>query len=433
MTSLFVGTERMKDKVFKLNPKQEEAYSKLKQGNSIFITGAGGVGKTALIKTFMKVYENNIKIAVTSTTGTSALLLNGSTIHSYLGIGYGKETVETMVNKIIKWKWLRERWVELQCLFIDEISMLNPDLFDKIEEVARLVRRDKRPFGGIQIVVSGDYLQLPCIGTDKFCFQAKSWEKCIDNTIYLTEIIRQNDKVFQEVLNKIRLGNIDNQVKEILNSRLGADLTNKYGIKPTKLYATNKNVDLINERELDKLAIKGREFYEYEMDITFYPNIKNHHATREKFTKNCMAPEILQICIGTQVMLLKNLDLAIGLANGSRGVVIGFVDENPLVRFLNGVESIVEREIWEYEDGSKKILQASQVPLKVAYAITIHKCQGSTLDYTEINLSGVFEYGQAYVALSRVKNLEGLSIIGNFDYDCIQAHPEALKYYETLK
>jgi len=414
-----------------LKPKQEEAYSYLVRGDNIFLTGMAGTGKTSVIKLFMKAYQNRKKIAVTSTTGTSALLLNGTTIHSYLGIGYGNGSVEALVNKIREWRWLHNRWIQLECLFVDEISMLDPDLFDKLEEIARVVRNDERPFGGIQIVLSGDFLQLPCVGTDKFCFEAKTWKKCIQRTVHLNEIIRQSDTNFQEVLNKIRIGNIDEQVRTVLDKRIGVELCNDYGIKPTKLYSTNRNVDRVNDEELDKLAEDGRQFYEYCMNTVIYPGVSNKTTAKEKFMKYCIAPKILQLCKGSQVMLLKNLDLQNGLANGSRGMVVGFVGDMPVVRFLNGEERLIDYNVWEVEENDKKILRAKQIPLKVAYAITIHKSQGCSLDYAEIDLSGIFEHGQAYVALSRVKSLQGLSIL-DVNYDILQAHPRAVEYYESL-
>ena len=401
-------------------------------GNHRFVLGNFIVThNTAVIKMFMKVYQNSRQIAVTSTTGTSALLINGTTIHSYLGIGYGNGTVQSMVEKICSWPWLRKRWIDLQCLFIDEISMMDPEIFDKLEEIARIVRRNVAPFGGIQIVLSGDFLQLPCVGTNNFCFEAKCWNKCIKQTVYLNEIMRQGDNIFQEVLNKIRVGKIDKQVKKVLNSRIGVKLNNEYGIKPTGLYSHNSDVDLINDEELDNLATDGRQFYEYKMDTVVYSGVTNKSAALEKFKKYCTAPEILQVCIGAQVMLLKNLDIPNGLANGSRGVVTGFVSEMPKVRFLNGEERVIEQNVWEIEENDKKILRAQQIPLKVAYAISIHKSQGCSLDYAEIDLSSVFEYGQSYVALSRVKSLEGLSII-DINYDYIEAHPKATAYYESL-
>ena len=419
-----------RDRDIQLKSKQIEAYEHLKRRDNIFLTGAGGTGKTSLVKMFMRNHAGSRYIAVTSTTGTSALILNGTTIHSYLGIGCGNSSIDVIVQKIFSWSWLRKRWLSLDCLFIDEISMLDPDLFDKIEEIARIVRNSKKPFGGIQL--SGDFCQLPCVGTDRFCFEASSWNKCIDHTIYLTEIIRQNNPVFQEVLNSIRMGDITEQVREVLDSRVGVELHNTFGIKPTKLYSKNIDVDRVNNEELDTLAEDGRQFYEYEMEFHVYSGVSNKETVIEKYKKSCNAPLTLQICKGSQVMLLKNLDMENGLANGSRGVVIGFVNEMPVVRFLNGEERLIEHNEWEVEENEKRILQARQIPLKVAYAISIHRSQGCSLDYAEVDLSGIFEYGQAYVALSRVKSLEGLSIV-SIDYDLIVAHPKAVEYYMSLE
>ena len=171
-----------------LNKEQQNALSYILQGDNIFVTGGGGTGKTVLINYFVKHY-NNKNIAVTSTTGTSAILIKGTTLHSYTGIGLGKGSMYSMLTKIKKKKYLRERWKRLDILIIDEISMLNPDLFDKLEEIARNIRRDERPFGGIQLILSGDFCQLPCIDSNNFCFEAKSWDKCIDQTIYLQGVL----------------------------------------------------------------------------------------------------------------------------------------------------------------------------------------------------------------------------------------------------
>jgi ATP-dependent DNA helicase PIF1 len=415
----------------KLNTKQNYAYNLMTQGKNIFLTGPGGVGKTALIKIFHKLYSRVKTIAVTSTTGTSALLINGTTIHSYLGIGFGTGSVENLVNKIRSMSWLKKRWLSTDVLIIDEVSMMNPNLFDKIEEIARIIRKSKLPFGGIQVILSGDFCQLPVVGSDKFCFEADSWNFCIEETVYLTEIIRQGDKTFQDVLNNVRLGNINDKVKDLLKQRKDINLKNDFGIMPTKLYSTNIDVDRINDIELDKLAEKGVTFYEYEMDTHVNAKVSNKASVIDKFKKSCNAPEILQLCVGAQVMLLKNLDLSKGLANGSRGIIIGFLQDLPLVKFLNGEERIIDMEIWEVIENDKPILSAKQIPLKIAYSISIHRAQGYSLDFAEVDLSNIFEYGQAYVALSRVKSLQGLSIIG-IDYDNICAHPKALDFYEKL-
>lgn len=404
----------------------------MRNGISLFLSGPAGVGKSACIKAFVDTCGDTRKIAITSTTGASALIIGGTTLHSYLGIGLGHGTVETLSNKIFESKWYRKRWTDLDCLVIDEVSMLNPDLFDKLENIARIIRGTSHPFGGIQLVLSGDFLQIPVVGSQKFCFEAKTWNDCIIETVYLTKIIRQSDVVFQECLSNIRIGNITDSVVEILNSRVGKELTNNLGIKPTMLFSKNVDVDRMNDLELDKLAADGREFNEYKMDISVYTKPGDVHYTLEKFRKNCTAPELLQLCVGAQVMLLKNLDLEAGLANGSRGVVTGFVEDIPMVTFLNGCERLIDYHVWLVEENGVEILRAQQIPLKVAYAITIHKSQGCSLDCALVDISECFEYGQAYVALSRVKTLEGLSLVG-VDYSYIKAHPKAIEFYKNLE
>ena len=422
-------------KGIKLKKKQSEAYSLFQKRENVFLTGPGGVGKTALLRMFAQdCIAKGRRLAVTSTTGTSALLLNGATLHSFLGIGLGEASAKSMAERIRTQRWLRNRWTQLDCLIIDEISMMPPNLFDKLEEVARAVRYRHEPFGGIQLILSGDFLQLPCVKTTKFCFQAKTWKKCVTHVVYLDEIIRQGDDSFRECLNEVRIGNVTQAVRATLDARVKAELSNAFGIKPTKLYSKNVDVDRENDAELDELASGGVSFYRYEMDATVFASArKRRAAVLAKFKKNCPAQDDLELCTGAQVMLIKNIDLSAGLANGSRGIVTGFTSEPemPIVRFLNGEERMICSETWELEENGIKVLQARQLPLRVAYALSIHKAQGSSLDYAEIDLSSVFEYGQAYVALSRVKSLVGLSIIA-VDYDCIQADPDAVEYYQSL-
>lgn len=416
----------------KLNKKQNEAWSYMTQGRNVFITGAGGTGKTSCIKLFFRTYRSLRKISMTSTTGTSALLFGGTTLHSYLGIGLGKGSEASMISKINSRSYMKKRWRELEVLVVDEISMLSPELFDKLNKVAKVVRMSKEPFGGIQLILSGDFCQLPCINSDGFCFQAKTWEECVEKTVYLTEIIRQSDFEFQKCLNNVRVGNFDNDTIKLLQSRVGINLENSIGIRPTRLYSTNYSVDKINDKELDKLAENGAEFMEYEMEMVFTSQVKNKQRLKEICRKNCQAVQNLQICKNTQVMLLHNLDLENNLANGSRGVVTGFVDDLPRVKFLTGEERVIDYHVWEIEENNVNVVSITQIPLKIAYAITIHKSQGVSLDYVTMNLKNVFTFGQAYVALSRVKNLKGLSII-DIDFTKIVAHPLAVKYYESLQ
>lgn len=417
--------------VIRLNKKQNEAYSLMSRGQSVFLTGPAGTGKTSIVRIYTKNYGGARNVAVTSSTGTSALLMNGTTLHSYTGIGLGTGTVENLVKKINQRNYLGKRWRELDTLVIDEISMISPDLFDKLEEIARIIRENDQPFGGIQLIISGDFCQLPCVGEKRFCYEAKTWNKCIPHTIYLNEIIRQSDPKFQKCLNHIRMGEVPEEVEKILKSRVGQNVTNKYGIAPTRLFPLNYDVDRVNEEELDKLAEDGREFFEYEMTITPYGSCGNLQMAKDKFRKNCVAQEVVQLCVGAQVMLIYNMDLDSKLANGSRGVVTGFSNDMPVVKFLNGGEYVIDYHSWDMTENNTKILKAAQIPLKLAYAISIHRSQGCSLDCVEIDLGQIFEYGQGYAALSRAKTLEGLSI-SSLDITKIRAHPRAVAYYKKL-
>jgi ATP-dependent DNA helicase PIF1 len=403
-----------------LRPAQLKAYKLMESGENVFITGMAGTGKTLLIKQFTQTNKYKRKIGLTSTTGTSAVLLKGSTLHSFLGIGLGKAPVYVLMNKMKA--NIRKRWCELDTLIIDEVSMLTPELFDKIEQLARTFRMNDKPFGGIQLILTGDFCQLPCIDSDEFCNTAKSWDKCIQNVVYLTEIIRQDNKEFQECLNNIRVGNITPHVKEFISSRINFKLDPKNGIIPTKLFSRNYSVDKINEYALKKM---GKHINEYKMHVD-----AKSQTIKDNLVKSCNAPQVLKLSVGAQVILLTNLDVSAGLCNGSRGIVTGFdIDTIPIVKFLNGLERKIELNVWEIEEDGVVVATLEQFPLRLAYALSIHKCQGTTLDYVELDLSNIFEYGQAYVALSRVKNIDGLSITG-IDFSRIQAHPYALEFYE---
>jgi ATP-dependent DNA helicase PIF1 len=414
-----------------LSEKQKYAYNCILEGKNILLTGPAGCGKTSCIKLFYSKYKNIKNIGMTSTTGISAILIGGSTIHSFLGIGLGKDSADILYMNILNNRKILKKWKELDILIIDEVSMLSPDLFDKLEYLARIIRKNTLPFGGIQLIISGDYCQLPCISSEKFCFESESWEKCINETIYLTEIFRQNDVEFQNCLNELRLGSMTQKTIDILKSRVNVKLKNENGIIPTKIYSLNRDVDEENDKELQKLFSKNNdiEFYQYELEYHVFK--KNLKFTQEKIKKTCIAPQLLELCVGAQVMLLYNIDLESKLANGSRGVVIGFEDDLPIVKFLNGEQRIIEHREWKIEDNGETIMTISQIPLRLAFACTSHKTQGITLDYADVDLGGIFEYGQAYVALSRVKTLNGLSI-RNLDIDKICAHPKAIEFYNNL-
>lgn len=414
-----------------LSKKQEESLEIMRSGGNLFLTGLAGTGKSYVINTFVKERKTTKKIAITATTGTAAVLLNGTTLFSYLGIGLGTQSADLMLIQLQKKKFYYKRWIDLDILIIDEISMLNPELFDKLEVVARSIRRDSRPFGGIQLILTGDFFQLPNINQkDLFCFDADSWSSCIGkNIINLDFNFRQEeDSTFQKCLSELRYGVLQDDTLKILKSREHAVLKNDYGILPTKIYSLNVSVDEENEYQINKLndLHDDLEFYRYEIDIDA---VRKIDMLEEKLKKVCNAPFVLELCKDAQVMLLYNMDIESKLVNGSRGVIIGFENDNPRVRFLSGHVRVIQRKTYEIEENGKVVVTASQVPLKLAYATTIHKSQGMTIDYAEVDLNGIFEYGQAYTALSRVKSLDGL-IIKNFNPKLVKTHPRVIDFYK---
>ena len=309
--------------------------------------------------------------------------------------------------------------------------MLKPELFDKLEKLAKLLRGNSLPFGGIQIILSGDFLQLPCVKSDNFLFEAESWNNVVKETHYLDEIVRQKDVDFCRVLDKIRVANIDTEVRDLLSSRMNVELKNEFNIEPTLLFCRNMDVDTINQRNLKKLINKHENVCEYNVEWDFL-KIKDEEVI-QKYKKNLNIKEPLILTLECQVMLTVNIDLENDLVNGSRGIVVDFDEDNyPVVQFTNGFKIPISFQDIEVTDNEHLIFKYSYIPLKLAYALSIHKAQGSTLDLVKVDLSSVFEYGQAYVALSRVKTLEGLSIVG-LDLDCIGAHPKALEFYKNLK
>jgi len=404
-----------------LNKGQRNAYNYMIKGFNLFLTGSGGVGKSTLIKYF--VHKNKHKrIGVTSTTGVSAVAIGGSTIHSYLGLGCGDFSLDHMCNSIMKNYKAKYNWLKTEILIIDEISMLSCELFDKLNILGQAIRNNDKPFGGIQIILSGDFCQLSPVGSKKFCFESECWSKVIDKIVHLKKIVRQDDKKLRKLLDNIRFGIVDEEIKNVFNSRIGINIENKYNIIPTKLYSKNVNVDMINSIELNKLA-KNTKKYNFEFT---YKNNTNYDINKN--IKNLNFVRTLELCVGCQVMLLVNLDVKRGLVNGSRGIITKFVDGIQLVKFLNGEDILVDRHKWDIMDNEKLIGSVSQIPLRLGYALTIHKSQGSTLDLVQVNLSDVFEYGMVYVALSRIKSLDGL-IIESIDYNKIKCNPKVKQFY----
>jgi ATP-dependent DNA helicase PIF1 len=430
---------------YKLTDKQELALNYMKNGKNVFLTGPAGTGKSFLLKIFIDWYklhnildeesydidnESHKSIYTTSTTGLSALLINGITIHRFAGIGIGDKDVETYYTKLIKNKNIRKRWQNTRVLIIDEISMMDSDLFDKLEELARKIRRNEEPFGNIQLILCGDFFQLPPIGNDKFCFESKNW-KYIDKIFNFDEILRQNNNTLQQVLNKVRLGIVDDSVRELLDSCIGKNLIHNDNIIPTLLFSLKNKVVDYNNKELKKIIDFGKEYNEYESTYIFNKFAKDEEIYKDLINKQYYIEDKITLSIDTQVMLTVNMP-DYNLANGSKGIVIGFDElKYPIIKFTNKKVIIIREYEYVLEEG-KVIVKKRQLPLILAWAITIHKAQGMTLDFIKTDIgNSIFEFGQAYVVLSRIKDIEGLSLI-NIDYSKIKAHPKILKYYKSL-
>jgi ATP-dependent DNA helicase PIF1 len=424
-----------------LTEKQQSAFDLMKLGKNVFLTGPGGSGKSFLLKHFIEWYhkENDKeKIYVTSTTGLSSILIDGITINRYSGIGIGDKDIEFYYRRILKMPNLRKRWNKTAVLIIDEISMMEASMFDKLQILASKIRKNDEPFGGIQIILSGDFLQLPPVKSSEFCFESISWDISIDKTFYFDKIIRQDDPILQNILNDIRVGNITEEVKNVLNSVLNKKLTNDHGIIPTLLFSKKNMVLDYNKKELQKLINDGNENYEYQSYYDFSKNIKDVHKEfyTELVNNQFNVEDILIFSKNSQVMLTVNIPEE-GLANGSRGIIIDFNKNKsgqyyPIVRFLNGKVMEIKPHLYTIDE-NKDIITKIQIPLILSWAITIHKAQGMTLDFLETDIgNSIFEYGQAYVVLSRIKNLDGLSLI-NVDYNKIKAHPKIISYYKDLE
>jgi ATP-dependent DNA helicase PIF1 len=434
-----------------LNKQQLFCFEDFQSGKNLVITGPGGCGKSYLIRCIRKYCEQeDHAIAVTALTGAAATLVGGQTLHGWAGIGLGEKSAGELHRSICRFKpHIAKRWRETKVLVIDEISMMDAELFNKLHVLAQLLRDNDLFFGGVQTIFCGDFAQLRPIGRNvKYCFESTIWKQYLcSNTHYLTENLRQNDIKFQNLLRRIRLGQVTEEDKQLLNSRLivdeqeadiNVDLSDgtKQIIKATLLYPKKADVNRINHNELNRLIDSGATKKDFH-SIDSAQHKKNRLVASFTSTdctildKMCTAPSVLTLAVGAQVMLTKNKDVSQGLVNGSRGVVLGFDRGGlPTVIFDNGIQMAVNTESFDVESGNK-ILMRKQLPLILAWAITIHKAQGQTLTSAITDLSEAFDGAQIYVTLSRVYDLTGLFII-NINYNLIKCDPKVLEYYENL-
>lgn len=388
-----------------MNIEQQHAFDVIKDGKNIFLTGPAGTGKSFIIHEVKNwALQCNKKYAITALTGCAAVLIGGRTLHSALGLGIGDKPIELLVHKMKRCnKPQFTRLQLLEILVIDEVSMMSDELMEKASQLLCVIRNNSKPFGGVQVVLAGDMCQLGPV-SGKFCFTSSVWKDTIEEVCILSNIVRQSgDDLFLKILHYLRKGKCTKKIFDKLmkchNTQFPDD------IKPTKLYSKRANVDKINDNEYNALVSAGA----IEKVYTTSPTSSIPHKAEEsmKWATQVGIPMQIKLCIGCQVVITANLDQETGIINGTRGVVMD-VGPEPIVKLLDGREIIINMK--KTKDETEK-LEVEYMPLKYAWCLTVHSAQGMTLDAAEIDLGKtIFAHGQAYTALSRVKNLKSVKI-----------------------
>ena len=404
------------------------------EGHNCLLSGEAGTGKSYLIKAlFAFLTVHRVKVGVTATTGVAALNVGGQTLHSFCGLGLADEPVANLIAKLARNGKAKARMRAIDVLFIDEISMAKGDLLEKVDGVLRSVRRSDSPFGGVQLVCIGDFCQLSPVfkGDDvqTLAFTSSSWLAADIRTVVLKEQIRQKgDAVLLKVLNDLRVGNTSSL--HLLHNRVGATFP-KDGIDPIYVFTHNADVDAYNAERLNILKSQTR---------TYYARDTGDERYRDAFNRNCLAPQELVLKVGAQVMCLINR-LDEDIVNGSIGVVTAFGPSGVTVRFRSGL-AVVELNEWTIKeqevapDGTlrfKTVASRSQIPLRLAWGASIHKTQGMTLDRVVIDVSKAFADGMVYVGLSRVRDIESLSLVTPISPSVVRANPECVAFYRDIE
>ena len=404
---------------------QELALAIMRAGHSVLLTGAAGTGKTHLLNSFItQARADGRKVSITATTGLAATHLGGNTIHSWSGMGIHDELSEHFFDRLSKTR--REVITKTDVLIIDEISMLHDFRLDMVDTILRRVRELDEPFGGIQVVMSGDFFQLPPINRGEsrgggFVVYSDVWQELQPKVLYLSQQYRQTEGELLDILTALREGDVRRRHAEALLARTevvpeGDDLT--------ELHTVNIDVDVINSARLRELPGEGREYEQMTTGSKIYI---------ESLQRSVLAPQVLTLKKGALVMAVKNA-MDRRYANGSIGTVVDFepLTEYPIVEFRNGREVTMVPETWELRDGERKRASISQVPLRLAWAITVHKSQGMTLDAARIDLRKAFVEGMGYVALSRVRDLNNLYLYG-INRKALEVSSDALAIDEVLR
>lgn len=407
---------------------QSAALDIMKMGTNVFLTGGAGSGKTFVLNAFITyLREHSIETAVTASTGIAATHLGGMTIHAWSGMGIRDYVSDYDIDQMEEKKYLWDRYDKVKVLIIDEISMLGGNFLDNLDRICRSFKREpEKPFGGIQIILCGDLFQLPPISrgdeTVHMVIDSLAWRNSNLAICYITEQHRQDDDAFTDILNSIRKNDVQDYHFEALEARM-REFEPEWSARLTKLFTHNADVDTVNNQALGLIDDKEECF-----DMT----VKGKENLILTLKKSCLAPERLALKKDTEVMFVKN-NFDKGYVNGTRGIITGFDDTGiPIVETRDGEKIIVERETWAIEDDNRVLASITQIPLRHAWAITVHKSQGMSLDEAVIDLSRSFGYGMGYVALSRVRRLSGLHLIG-FTASALAVDPRILSVDQDFR
>tara|TARA_B110001452_G_scaffold259586_1_gene256118 strand:- start:4 stop:2529 length:2526 start_codon:yes stop_codon:yes gene_type:complete len=455
-----------------LNQEQIRAVQLAMAGESFFLTGGAGTGKSFTLHRIIEAVRSQVGtsgVFTTGSTGIAACAIGGCTVHSFAGVGLGRESVDALIDRVRQKPHAMKTWLNCQVLIIDEVSMLDGGFFDKLESMARMLRdRPDEPFGGIRVILCGDFYQLPPVGLEQqgnglsFLFEASCWRHVVRHTIMLNEVFRQKDQHFVRMLNELRRAQLSpfsiSMLQQAVNNRsqplASTAAPGTAQAMMTRLCPMNAQADQENEARLSALPERLMLYEAANMDPT------------GRMMESCTAPAKLALKKGAQVVLLKNLDQAKGLVNGSRGVVVGFSPSDapmrrgtdvaqapiesfesppaqlaaatplrlyPRVRFFrDGEERLLLPDQWTIESGGRVVASRTQVPCKLAWALSIHKSQGMTLENLEVDLGRCFDSGQAYVAMSRATSLHSTRVL-SFDPARVRAHPKVERFYQALE
>ncbi|KAK6985123.1 PIF1-like helicase-domain-containing protein [Favolaschia claudopus] len=388
----------------KLSTEQAAILEEVKKGTSVFFTGSAGTGKSFLLRRIIKAMKDKYgseAVAVTASTGLAATHIGGITLNSFAGIFTSSEVAKKPANDFVN-----TRWVQTRALVIDEVSMVDAPLFDKVSTLGSTARNRQEPFGGIQLIVTGDFFQLPPVKHDQYAFNSKAWRKASLRSFNLKQVFRQRDPEFIAMLNDIRVGLLTDRYIQILSDECAAPVAYADAIEPTHLYPVNRQVNAENDQRLLRLELPEHHF-------------TAHDYGSDEVLKHLLCPKFLRLRKGAQVMRVKTKTAE--LVNGVVGVVVGFQEDLsgpdrvlPIVEYslMSGrkIVETVEWDKWERSDG-RSTASRTQIPLCLAWALSIHKSQGQTIDRVRVDLNKIFAPGQTYVALSRATCLEQLEVL----------------------